>query len=71
VFLCGSVDRSNIKNSLLTGVIEALIGECERTKNDQENSKPGDWFHLHSLPGLNSAELRRDNQTKSDGDDLH
>jgi hypothetical protein len=67
VFLCGGMDRPNIKNSFLTGVIEALVGKCESTKNDQENSKPGDWFHLHSLLGPDSAELGRDNQTKSDG----
>jgi hypothetical protein len=63
----GSVDGPDIKNLFLMSISESLIGEGQRTKNDQENSKPGDWFHLHSLPERDSAELSQDNQTKSDG----
>jgi hypothetical protein len=36
--LRSGMDWSHIKNLFLTGVIEALIGKCQRTKNDQENS---------------------------------
>src|ERR1700680_3318872 len=67
---CGGMDRPNIKNLLLTGVVEALIGECQRAKNDQEDSKPSDRFHLLFLPGLDSAELGRDNRVESEGN-LH
>ena len=52
------MDRSNIKNLFLTGVVEALVRQCEHTKNCQENSKPSDRFHLYSRPGTRKCSSR-------------
>ena len=49
LLLGGSVNRSDIKNFLLACVREALTGKCKRAKNDEQNSKPCDWFHILSL----------------------
>ena len=42
----GGVDRPDVQNLFLPGVVESLIRESQPTKNYQENSDPDDWFHI-------------------------
>lgn len=63
MFLCGGVNRSDIKNFFLVRITKTLVGESQPAKNDQDNSNPSDRFHIlcplrlgHALSALNQIE---------------
>jgi hypothetical protein len=47
----GGVDRSDVQNLFLTRVSESLVGECQPTQHNQENSNPNDRFHASFCVG--------------------
>ena len=47
---CGDMRRSHIEDFFLARVVDALIGEGQRTQNDEQNPNPTDRFHVYVTP---------------------
>src|SRR5271165_5574911 len=59
---CG-VNRANVQYFFPMGVIEALVGQCQGAKNNQQNSKHHCRFHIIRLPSQ-AVPLRPDTRLK-------
>lgn len=49
MFVGCCVNRADVKNFFLMGVVESLISQSQATEYDEQNSEPCDWFHVICL----------------------